>query len=137
MAPHKILEKKNFDFSSSFAKLLLFKSIGPPSNFKISSKRHFTKKIKIQASRPFIAHSQSKFIQTTTKIFNKSQISNIIHQKEKSFVNQVSQKFKNQSFRAISGCTTQTHIFRLKCKIPKVWIGECVLKNTNTSTTQI
>ena len=127
MALLRILGKKSIDFSSSFAKLILFKSIGPPSNFKISSKRYFTPpKKKIQA----IHCPQPVQIYTNNnKNFNKSQIRNTIHQKEKSFVNQVSSKFIYQSFRAIGGCTTQTHVFRQNPKFPK--FGQAIAFSKN------
>ena len=75
-----------FSFADPFKKMRMLQ--GTPKKKKKSS--------------PFISHSASKFLQTTKIISTnpKSAILyySIIHQKEKSFVNQVSCKFKYMLF---------------------------------------
>ena len=88
------------------------------------------KKKKKKKSSPFISHSASKFLQTTKIISTnpKSAILyySIIHQKEKSFVNQVSCKFKYMLFTK-----KKPNLFRKKKK--KSLITTAVFSNLQLS----
>ena len=94
MAPHKILEKKNLILVPRFQNYFSLNPLGLPQISKLVQKDTLTttttKKKKIQ---PIHCPQPVQIYTNNNKIFNKSQISNIIHQKEKSFCTTQNTKF--------------------------------------------
>ena len=120
--PQDFERKKKEWFSSSFADLLFFLNpyggIWDAQILKLVHKNPFKKMRMIQGTQrkkniqPFGCPQHLQIYTNNKNNFNKSQINNIIHQKEKFFVNQVSYKFKYPLFTK-----KNPNLFRKKIKI--------------------